>query len=1226
LAVAGAALFLPGTALAATTIDFDGFPPDTQISNQYANFGGPGEGVTFGTLPGGAAFGFNPVIKAPPAGQAHSGTQVGDISVCNGPGCESYTPSTVGTFGALRSQVSARVGYGGTPDPHVCTDGDTDNSCAVVTLLAYDTSGNEIASSSPVTVSRGAGFHSLVAVATATASIAGFKVTVRTNGLDNNKTIAIDDLSFATEGPPGPADFSLSPASTNLVMRQGATLTDAITIGRFSGSTGNVQLALSGPLPAGVHAAFVPNPAGGTSSDLVLTADPDAASTGFNPVTLTVTGTPLSPSVGSIGHSFTLSLQVRSAFDVAVQGSTDVNLAPCVVNVPVQLVRDFGLSGPIDLAVTGQGSGVQASFAPAQATFPGGAAAETVALVVTAPESGFAVRPQTLTIHAVAAGLPERTATVTVHGTCPARYDARVTSLQITQGAQSTFLPSRNAVLASAPTAYSDIPEAAKLRGGGPTIVRVYANVAFGPTGGVPNVPAVLYGATYDRFGAAHALPGSPILPTSRPSRLSLGPATADPADVFSETNAYTFTLPPNWTHGQLAVGASLLPSEGATTPSVFASQTIVQPPKLTPCVTPECIENDSMGLSHIPFLEAPTVTVRPVQMTVDGKPALPDPTSVFSLLRAVNPLPTRIEPYAATIDITDVSDAFTRCTAGAANSDEYNACSNTANEAGSSRLDDWVCDNGAPSFGWDIGVNTGVARGLTNHYDICWSSFSSYANAVVEINRPLTSIGHEFFHLLGRPHASKSCGGNDNGQTGEAWPPDEQGYLQSVGLDPVLGSGIRGGPYALVGKPPGLWFDFMSYCANTADANPFRTGNSWISVRNWNAAFEEHRYHRSAAPRRLRATGPRAPSLHVSGFAHADGTVAILSVAPVNAPGQPASESGYHLVGSNAAGATVADLQMLSSPVHTDTQLPALALDGVIPAAGVVSVAIVKDGVSLATRAQSAHAPKVSVSATPAFRSSRATIRWRGSDADTGPLVAAVDYSRDGGKSFHQVWSGPSRGRAQLPARVLSRARNARIRVRLNDGFRESAATSRSFSSPGDVPDVQILSPRTGLRQPNDAPLVLSGQAFDDTGKALSGKRLQWLVGKRLVGTGTQTAPSGLAAGRHRVQLVARDSSGRVGRASIVVRLAGARPLFLVLSAPKGVKRSARSLRLKVSTSLAARLTVRGGRGVQRFFVSRKTRTLAVRVSNGAKQLTLRLALAAGGKQTSARLSVPRR
>ena len=125
----------------------------------------------------------------------------------------------------------------------------------------------------------------------------------------------------------------------------------------------------------------------------------------------------------------------------------------------------------------------------------------------------------------------------------------------------------------------------------------------------------------------------------------------------------------------------------------------------------------------------------------------------------------------------------------------------------------------------------------------------------------------------------------------------------------------------------------------------------------------------------------------------------------------------------------------------------------------------------------------------------------------------------------------------------------------------------------------VTILSPARGTREANDAPLVLSGQAFDDAGTALKGTRLRWLLGRRLLGTGTEIAATGLRPGRDRIVLRAHRF-GRVGHASVRVLLRAGRPPFLVLSAPRRVGRHARSLRLAVRSSLDAQLTVRvGGR-----------------------------------------------
>ncbi|MEA2428250.1 MAG: hypothetical protein QOF37_1878, partial [Thermoleophilaceae bacterium] len=991
LAAVGLALVAPSAAAADTTIDFEQFQPGTALTNQYADAGGPGQGVTFGQVPGGGDGGLLPVVRNAPVGQPQSGTQVADISTCFG--CEFYVPRAAGTFGGtLRTHVSMRVGYLGPLAPD-CSD---QSRCSDVTLTALDTSGQPIAASAPVTVRQGAGVHTLLSVSTPTATIAAFRVSGANSDLD--ETIAMDDLSF--DGPGGGTpDFAITPATTFLTTRQAASPSIPIGISRFGGSSGNIQFSLGGTLPPGVHAQFAPNPAGGSSTALNVTVAPDAPPTGPNPVTLTVTATPVDAGAGPAPRSFTLSLVVKSAFDIAVQGPANVDLSSCVVNVPVQVTRDFSFGGPVTMSVTGLPAGVQGSFAPAQATFPHGEAAETVTLVLTGPASGFPVLRRTATIHAANSSLPERTATVSVGGTCPAVFDARITSLQITQGVQSDFLPTRDPAHPTAPTRYSEIPGSATLRAGGPTVVRAYANEAFGPLEGIPDVTAVLNGYTYDRFNQLKLLPGSPLLPTSGPRTLHPGPAAATTAEEGSARDAYTFTLPPAWSAGRLAVSAVIAPYQGPApltvraVPRVVAAQ--VGARALRQCDTTECRQDDAMMISRIPFEAARQQTVQPIAMTVDGTPPLPDPAKVFKWARVVTPLDVVVQPYAATIDITDLATKT----------------GDDANNAVSDRLNDYTCDNG----GRPIGVNTGVARGLTYTGGWCWSRLSHYDDAVVEAARPLTSVSHEFFHLLGRPHASPACGGGSKGQSAEAWPPDNVGFIQGVGLDTVLGSGV-GGPYAVISgaplvgghcgdcgtAPPAMWFDFMSYCADSGSiprtnvASPLQS-NAWISVHNWNAVLDANGYGLPPESRILARAGD-LPSLHVTAYARPDGSAAITTVESVSAPPQPAFASSYHLVTRDAAGNQIGDTPMTESSVHVDGVLPPLGLQAVVPAANVASVAVVKDGVVLATRRRSAHPPAVKLGPIRAANGRSATIRWTASDADRDALSATVLYSADNG------------------------------------------------------------------------------------------------------------------------------------------------------------------------------------------------------------------------------------
>ena len=460
-------------------------------------------------------------------------------------------------------------------------------------------------------------------------------------------------------------------------------------------------------------------------------------------------------------------------------------------------------------------------------------------------------------------------------------------------------------------------------------------------------------------------------------------------------------------------------------------------------------------------------------------------------------------------------------------------------------------------------------------------------------------------------------------------------GFLQSVGLAPVPNA--AGLPFTIVPTSPntlsGQWFDFMSYCEHVGDGQPFDSSqNSWVSVHNWNAILASFGYGPArdagnAAPVG-HASGTAVPSLQIRASVAPGGQVTIVGVDPVTAPPQPASVSPYQLDANDSSGHTLIEVPMHASFGHSDSRppQPIVSLEGVVPAARVTSVGIRSNGVTLATRTKSAHAPSVTIVRLPSFGGRFAVLHWRAVDRDRDPLIVTVDYSGDGGRTFSPIWMGPNLGSAKVPARYLFRSRRARIRVAASDDFQSTTAVSRPFISPGAPPSVQILTPWPHLRQPNDAPLVLIGQAFDDSSAPLTGRRLRWMLGRRLLGTGARVTVAGLPAGAHRISLVARDRLGRAGVASIGVRLRASKPLFLKLSAPRSLGRKARTLRLTVSSSLDATLVVRqAGLRAQRFAVGRRTRRLLVRAPRGRGPLTLRLSLSAGGLTRTAVLGVLR-
>jgi hypothetical protein len=1234
-------LLVPGSAWADTKVDFDGYAPGTTITNQYADLGGVGQGVTFGPLPGGAGQGLLPVTLTAPAGQAQSGTQVADISHCFA--CEFYVPNTTGTFAVPRSAVSVDVGYLGTDTS--CSGGAMDAACAFVTLLAFDSAGHQVAASPQTLVKEAAGVHTQLSVSSPTAIIVGFEVTARTDGSDDDKQIAIDDLSFDTPSAPAPPDFTLGAGSGDVRVVQGASATDTIAIGRLAGSAGNIRLDVSG-LPSGVHAQFAPDPADGTASTLTLSADPTAPPIYGGDVAVTVTGTPQDPSAGTVSHSLILDVGVLPAFFVAIQGSTNISLSPCTITVPVQVGRAASFPGPVSLSVTGLPPGVQAAFNPTEVTFPNGVFAQAVTLTLTAPVTGFTVFSRTATIHATAPPFTEEDTTFKVGGTCAPKFDPEVLSMQITQGTQLPVLPQRNPSNPGAPIPYVTIGQAAtpgtqqalaNLAAFKSTVVRVYADLRYGPASGIL-VPAELKGYSYDSSGDLVSLPGSPLLPMTTPGKLTPGLSGFGP-DFLQDnyTGVYTFVLPSSWERGKVELEADLLPAQSDQLPPLKVQATAHtaalpgQPPAWAPCTTSACQIDNKFAIGEIPFFYTFPFEIRPLAMIVTNPydATLPDPNTVFQWARVVTPIPLIVEPYADTIDIGDQ--------VGKGNS----SLQVTAELL--DRVRHYVCNHGEPAHGADVGIEHNDIRSAKAN-GTCWQELGldTHDFAFVNAPEPLTSVTHELFHLLGRPHASAGCGAavlpGGGTQSAEPWPPDQNGFLQSVGLAPAP-SGYPF-PYEVIpaSASPTQWFDFMSYCANVSDGDPLgilqngSAANAWVSVHNWNAILASFGYLSADVTRsavaKAHAAANAVASLQVTASVDRDGHVTIVDVNPVKAPPQPASGSPYHLIATTSTGRAPIDVPMLASFGHVDAKppQPILTLTAVVPAAGVTSVAVASNGVTLATRKKSAHPPTVTIPQLPSFHASNAVARWRATDRDRDALDVEIDYSGDGGRSWNPVWMGPNRGSALLPARYLFRSTHARIRVVVDDGFQTTTAVSRRFSSPGAPPSVRILIPWPGLRQPNDAPLVLSGQAFDDQSRLLAGHQLRWTLGRRLLGTGSQITVSGLPAGVRRIDLVARDRFGRTGVASLVVRLRAARPLFLTLQAPRALGRRARSLRLTVSSSLDATLVVRvAGLRPQRFAVGRRTRHLTVHILRSRNLLSLRLSLSAGGLARATALNVPR-
>ena len=223
-------------------------------------------------------------------------------------------------------------------------------------------------------------------------------------------------------------------------------------------------------------------------------------------------------------------------------------------------------------------------------------------------------------------------------------------------------------------------------------------------------------------------------------------------------------------------------------------------------------------------FRKMRNVRVTTLRLLHDAPPiVLPRYASTaFARFEQIAPLRLRVEPYAASVDVSDLP--------------------NTNVPGVSDEVVEWVSDEvvdrvqGAKDDiglgGITIGLHDGRFRGTSvKHWASGLLDLVDDPAAQADAYRPLQSAGHELMHQLGFDHAGPDY---PDVEGAEDWPPDDQGKIRGWGLDPRLTDADRPPP-RLRRQEPGPFepavedsrYDLMSYCARGE-------GKAWFSVRNW--------------------------------------------------------------------------------------------------------------------------------------------------------------------------------------------------------------------------------------------------------------------------------------------------------------------------------------------------------------------------------------------------------
>ena len=723
------------------------------------------------------------------------------------------------------------------------------------------------------------------------------------------------------------------------------------------------------------------------------------------------------------------------------------------------------------------------------------------------------------------------------------------------------------------------------------------------------------------------------------------------PSDRAATQFGVPFTVPPAWLASAVLSGQRLDLEASVSIPVGAGSGLLTECDRSIPValqlLDPCSALDDSFRLDGVQVVDdLPELTVRSVEMAIPGQTLNP-PSKVLERVIALFPGGERmnIGPYYGRKDVSvssllQLEDALCEPFRAVPEDPLFPGGSRPADLRGCRSafmdlaLTDWLAENPQNRTGFNIlmGVHA-YTMGAGSGFEPGWTRVGPTIPAgepIMAINdgtagRPLTAAAHEFGHALGAPHADNlpatspnNCGGNVNGQVGEAWPPDQTGRLQGTAFGhspanpgvPVVDENLA--TPTLLRR---ALFDLMSYCAAEA--------NAWVSPFNWNRFMTNLRAARAASTVRA-AGGPTARAAQrgvgfVSGVAGPAGA-AIRDVTPAD-PGNevpaadPASPVRVRSLGANGQplGETGARITLL----HIDRHPAQVATFRAPIPEGAAAVEVLARGV-VTDRIDRSRPPTVRLSAprrgTRVGSRGTLAVRWTSSDPDPGTArTATVDYAADG-RRFRTVYSGPDTGRASIPARSLEAGRRARVRVRVSDGFNRVEAVSGAFSAAGTPPQPRIVVPARGEGLQAGTALLV-GSARDELGRRLRGRSLTWFAGRRRLGTGERLRRP-LPAGTITLRLVARDRGGKSAAVTRRVRVAPPALLLTRLEAPERVRAGARSVRIRIGATTAAVLRA-GGRSIRVGTRARRvTVPLPARPRSGV--LTIRLRVTSPGRRLS--------
>jgi hypothetical protein len=303
---------------------------------------------------------------------------------------------------------------------------------------------------------------------------------------------------------------------------------------------------------------------------------------------------------------------------------------------------------------------------------------------------------------------------------------------------------------------------------------------------------------------------------------------------------------------------------------------------------------------------------------------------------------------------------------------------------------------------------------------------------------------------------------------------------------------------------------------------------------------------------------------LVIQGFADSHGNGYITKVAPArHPPGLGPAASQFHVRVLSRTGSVLSDTPMRVATSFVHHLGPSYQLSAEVPASGAEAIELRSGDQPLAQRKRPRLAPLVRdvdvhpdrPRTTEEYRRGCAgatahamgcddhdagayatEVRWHTLHAESGNRLAKIDFSADAGKTWRPVFFGPDNGRASLDSAMLGISDDARIRVRINDGFNESSAVSPRFHEAGAPPAVRIIAPAPGATLRRGNTVYLQGQAYQSGRVLVPDERLSWYAGDQLLGHGSALSVAALPSGKTTIRFLAHDTAGRSTQRTITV------------------------------------------------------------------------------------------